>query len=73
MTAITFAPQKSAAPEKSASSPWRAVLAVLRRLHRAHQAHRLAAELSRFSDYQLADLGLTRGDIAAVARGDLRG
>jgi uncharacterized protein YjiS (DUF1127 family) len=73
MTAITFAPQKSAAPEKSASSPWRAVLAVLRRLHRAHQAHRVAAELSRFSDYQLADLGLTRGDIAAAARGDLRG
>lgn len=66
MTATTFA------PERSTRSPWRAALAVLRRLHQAHQAHRVAAELSRLSDRQLADLGLTRGDIPAVARGDLR-
>jgi uncharacterized protein YjiS (DUF1127 family) len=66
MTAITFS------PSKSASSPWRAVLAALRRLHEAHRAHRVATELSRFSDRQLADLGLTRGDIPAVARGELR-
>lgn len=66
MTAITFA------PEKSARSPWRSLLAVLRRIHEAQQAHRVAAELSRLSDRQLADLGLTRGDIPAVARGALR-
>lgn len=66
MTAITFA------PTKAARSPWRTVLAVLRRVHEAHQAHRVAAELSRFTDRQLADLGLTRGDIPAVARGELR-
>jgi uncharacterized protein YjiS (DUF1127 family) len=66
MTAITFA------PAKSASSPWRTLLAALRRVHEAQQAHRVATELHRFTDYQLADLGLTRGDIPAVARGDLR-
>jgi uncharacterized protein YjiS (DUF1127 family) len=71
MTAITFAPAKSA-NAKSASSPWRTVLAVLRRVYEAQQAHRVASELRRLSDYQLADLGLTRGDIPAVARGDLR-
>jgi uncharacterized protein YjiS (DUF1127 family) len=66
MTAITFA------TEKTARSPWRGILAALRRLHEAHQAYRVAAELSRFSDRQLADLGLTRGDIPAAARGGLR-
>ena len=66
MTAITFA------PERSVRSPLRAALAVLRRLHHAHRSHRVAAELSRFTDRQLADLGLTRGDIPAAARGELR-
>jgi len=66
MTAITFS------PAKAATSPWRTVFAVLRRLHQAHQEHRVMAELGRFTDRQLADLGLTRGDIPAVARGELR-
>jgi uncharacterized protein YjiS (DUF1127 family) len=66
MTAITFA------PAKPAGSLWRTFLTALRRLHEAQQAHRVATELQRFTDYQLADLGLTRGDIQAVARGDLR-
>jgi uncharacterized protein YjiS (DUF1127 family) len=71
MTAIAFAPAKSASA-KPATSPWRTLLAALRRLHEAQQAHRVANELQRFTDDQLADLGLTRGDIPAVARGDLR-
>jgi uncharacterized protein YjiS (DUF1127 family) len=62
MTAVTFAPAKSTGA-KSASSLWRTLLAALRRLHEAHQAHRVATELHRFTDYQLADLGLTRGDL----------
>ena len=66
MTAITFS------STKAATSPWRAVFAVLRRLHQAHQEYRVMAELGRFTDRQLADLGLTRGDIPAVARGELR-
>jgi uncharacterized protein YjiS (DUF1127 family) len=64
MTAIAFSPAKTA-------SPWHALLEVLRRLHQAHQEFRVKVELSRLTDLQLADLGLTRGDIAAVAGGAL--
>jgi uncharacterized protein YjiS (DUF1127 family) len=66
MTAITLTPAAATA------SPWRAVLATLNRLHRVHQEFQVRTELGRFTDRQLADLGLDRDDIPAVARGELR-
>jgi uncharacterized protein YjiS (DUF1127 family) len=65
MSDITFSPATAAAP-------WRSVLAVLRRLHQVHQEYRVTAELARFTDSQLADFGLARGDIPAVAPGEQR-
>jgi uncharacterized protein YjiS (DUF1127 family) len=65
MTAIAF-------PSAKTGSSWHAIRAVLHRLHEAHQASLVRAELGRFSDRQLADIGLTRGDIPAAARGTLR-
>ena len=66
MTAITFS------PVKSAGSRWRHFTGALRAFLAASQQQRVARELARFSDRQLADLGLTRGDIPAVARGKRR-
>jgi uncharacterized protein YjiS (DUF1127 family) len=66
MTAITFSPRKSA------RSPWRLLASLVRALHVARQQGRVARELSLLSDRELADFGLTRGDITAVARGELR-
>lgn len=57
MTAITFF------PVKSAGSHWRHFTAALRAFFAASQQQRVARELARFSDRELADLGLTRGDI----------
>ena len=65
MTALALSHAKEAAP-------WRSVLALLHRLHRVQQEFRVKAELSRFTDHQLADLGLTRDEIPAAARGTLR-
>ncbi len=67
MTAVTFPLRKSAA-----ASPWRLALTVLRSLHKARQERLVAAELAKLDDRLLADLGLTRGDIQAVSRGELR-
>jgi len=53
-------------------SPWRILSPLLRALHIARQQGRVARELSLLSDRELADFGLTRGDISAVARGELR-
>jgi uncharacterized protein YjiS (DUF1127 family) len=66
MTAITFL------PVKSAGSRWRHFTGALRAFFAASQQQRVARELARFSDRELADLGLTRGDIPAVARGKRR-
>jgi uncharacterized protein YjiS (DUF1127 family) len=68
MTAITFSSDKP----KSASSPWRFVVAVLRSLHQARQQRVVSNELAAMSDRELDDLGLIRADIPAVARGELR-
>ncbi len=57
---------------KSARSPWRLLSRLLRALHVARQQDRVARELSLLSDRELADFGLSRGDIPAVARGELR-
>lgn len=66
MTAITFS------FVKSANSRWRRIAGALRAVFEASQRQRAARELARFSDRELADLGLTRGDIQAVARGERR-
>jgi uncharacterized protein YjiS (DUF1127 family) len=66
MTAITFL------PVKSAGSRWRHFTGALRAIFAASQQQRVARELARFSERELADLGLTRGDIPAVARGERR-
>ncbi len=57
---------------KTISSPWRLIVGVLRSLHEARQERLVAAELAKLDDRMLADLGLTRGDIGAVSRGELR-
>ena len=67
MTAVTFPLRKSAA-----ASPWRLALTVLRSLHKVRQERLVAAELAKLDDRLLADLGLARGDIQAVSRGELR-
>ena len=57
----------------STRSPWRLLPRLLRALHAARQQDRVAREfLSLLSDRELADFGLSRGDISAVARGELR-
>jgi uncharacterized protein YjiS (DUF1127 family) len=66
MTALTFPSLKSV------RSPWRILSSLLGALHIARQQGRVARELSLLSDRELADFGLTRGDISAVARGELR-
>ena len=66
MTALTFSSLKSV------RSPWRLLSHLLRALHVARQQDRVARELSLLSDRELADFGLSRGDIPAVARGELR-
>ena len=66
MTALTFSALKSV------RSPWRLLSPLLRALHAARQQDRVARELSLLSDRELADFGLSRGDIPAVARGELR-
>lgn len=66
MTALAFSSLKSV------RSPWRLLSRLLRALHTARQQDRVARELSLLSDRELADFGLTRGDIPAVARGELR-
>jgi len=66
MTAITVSPRKSE------RSPWRILAPLLRALHVARQQDRVARELSLLSDRELADFGLSRGDIPAVARGEFR-
>ena len=66
MTAITFS------HVTRGRSPWRRLAGALRAVFEISQQRRVARELARFSDRELADLGLTRGDIAAVARGAWR-
>lgn len=66
MTAITFS------PSRSRGSLWRRVAGLLHAFHKASQQRRVASELAAFSDRELADLGLTRGDIPGVARGEWR-
>lgn len=66
MTAITFS------PAKSAGASWLRLARALRACFEAGQQRRVARELARFSDRELADLGLTRGDIPAIARGEQR-
>ena len=66
MTAITLSPRKSV------RSAWRLFAPLLRALHVARQQDRVARELSLLSDRELADFGLSRGDIPAVARGEFR-
>jgi uncharacterized protein YjiS (DUF1127 family) len=39
-------------------------------IERRSQARRTINELSRLSDYQLRDMGLTRGDIYSIAWGE---
>jgi uncharacterized protein YjiS (DUF1127 family) len=71
MTVTTVSHAKSDAM-KSTESAWRRLVTGLRSLHEAHQQRRVVRELAAFSDRELADLGLTRGDIGAVASGALR-
>ena len=66
MTAIMLSPRKSA------RSPWRLLAPLLRAFHVARQQDRVARELSLLSDRELADFGLSRGDIPVVARGEFR-
>jgi uncharacterized protein YjiS (DUF1127 family) len=66
MTAVTLSSRKSL------RSPWRLLAPLFRALHVARQQNRVARELSLLSDRELADFGLSRGDIPAVARGEFR-
>jgi uncharacterized protein YjiS (DUF1127 family) len=59
-------------PRKSVRSPWRLLAPLLRAFHVARQQDRVARKLSLLSDRELADFGLSRSDIAAVARGEFR-
>jgi uncharacterized protein YjiS (DUF1127 family) len=50
---------------------FKAVLSPLKSLHRSHQrsrkAHETIRELNKLSNYELKDIGLSRGDIYSVA------
>jgi uncharacterized protein YjiS (DUF1127 family) len=67
MTDISFSRTKDAAPQKSGNL----LQSLVERIQNAWMFSRAEAELHGLSDYQLADLGLSRSQIAPAVRGDL--
>jgi uncharacterized protein YjiS (DUF1127 family) len=66
MTDISFSRAKDAAPKAGL------LQSLVERFQNAWLFSRAEAELHGLSDYQLADLGLSRSQIGSAVRGDLR-
>jgi uncharacterized protein YjiS (DUF1127 family) len=66
MTDISLSRTKDAAPKGGL------LVSLIERIQNAWLFSRAEAELQGLSDYQLADLGLSRSQIGSAVRGDLR-
>jgi uncharacterized protein YjiS (DUF1127 family) len=67
MTDISLSRSKDAASQKNGGI----IQSLIERVQNAWLFSRAEAELHGLSDYQLADLGLSRGQIGPAVRGDL--